>query len=390
VTEDRLKLAVLLDMSRHQPLGRIGRWAKKLEDTGVVDDVLITDQLTSWWPLDMWDPKYTPNADRRPDVDSFADSFILGALSIQAAPDLGVHVSTDSVRRGPAELVQTMLTLGNLAGGRTPVVQMGAGERKQARPFGWNRSQGVKRYEDHLRFVDAFRRSEGPIDLEGNFWSFKQAWMGGAKEPGFQIWGLGGGPRLIDITTSYADGFATAIPSVWPNAEVAADSIKNMKQQLESKGRDPESFEFGVWANLILHDEGDDDHVEAAFASHLLRWHVATQGRMNQNDWDAEGIEPVMPRDWHYAMKLEPVRWTAAEAVEVTSRVSDEMIRKGMIVGTPEEVAARLQGYVDAGVTWINVTDLSAALMTVKNPLGRTIEVCQRLKGIVPASVSAS
>lgn len=387
---NRLKLAVPLDLSRHQALGRISKWAKMLEGTGVVDDVLIWDQLTSWWPLDMWDPKYTQRAEGRPDVDSFPDAFIMAALSIQAAPNLGVNISTDAVRRGPAELVQTMLTLANLAGGRPPVLQLGAGERKQAKPFGWNRSEGVKRYEDHLRFKDAFHRSEGPIDLEGNYWSFDQAWMGGAKEPGFKAWGLGGGPRLIDITTSYADGFATAVPSVWANPEHAGDSIQTMKQDLERKGRDPDTFEFAAWANLILHDEGDDDLVEAAFGNHLLRWHVATQGRMNQNDWDAEGIEPVLPRDWHYAMKLEPVRWTAAQAVEVTSRVSDEMLRKGLIVGTPHDVAARLHAYVDAGVTWIMVTDMAAGLLKIDNPLGRTIDVCQRLKGTVPASAAAS
>jgi phthiodiolone/phenolphthiodiolone dimycocerosates ketoreductase len=390
MTKRTVRTAVPLDLSRHQPLGRIGKWSQLLEATGVIDDVLIWDQLTSWWPLDMWDPKYTPRAAGRPDVDSFADAFIMAALSIQAAPNIGVHISSDAVRRGPAELVQTMLTLANLAGGQPPVLQLGAGERKQCKPFGWNRSQGVKRYEDHLRFAEAFWQSDGPIDMEGNYWSFEQAWIGGAKEPRSKVWGLGGGPRLIDITTSYADGFATSAPGVWANPERAAEEIQKMKQELERKGRDPESFDFGAWALLILHDEGDDDIVEAAFANQLLRWQVATQGRLNQNDWDAEGIEPVMPRDWHYAMKLEPVRWTAAEAKEITARVSDEMIRKSAIVGTPTQVAARLQEYVDAGVTWMMLTDLPAGFLKLDEPLRRTIEVAQSLKGVVPTAPRTS
>jgi phthiodiolone/phenolphthiodiolone dimycocerosates ketoreductase len=388
-----VETAIVVDANRHAPLSTFVDRIKALEASGVVDYAHIWDQLTSWWPREMWTPANTPLAAALPDIDSFPDSFALGALGAYETPDLGMCISSDAIRRGPAELMQTMLTISNLAGRRTPILQIGAGELKQCKPFGWKRSQGLSSLEDQFRYIEAFWQTDGPIDLQGNRWSFDQAWIGGAKGRRPRVWGLGGGPKMLDLTTSYADGFATIAPSVWTSPDHAGEEISKIRGTLDAKGRDPGAFDFGIWPLLILHDEGRDDMIEAALDNPLIRWLAAVFGRINQSDWDKEGIEPPMPRDWHYAMKLLPIRWTAEQVAEVTADIPRETIEKCFFIGTPEKVAAQLQAYVDAGVTWAMMADVLPFVVDIDQAMDagrRAVEVCAILKGRQPSSLAAA
>ena len=379
----RIETAVVVDASRHTPLSMFVDRVKAIEATGVVDYVHLWDQLTSWWPREMWNSAATPLADVLPDIDSFPDQFALGALGAYATPDLGVCISSDAIRRGPAELMQTMLTISNLAGRRAPILQIGAGELKQCKPFGWKRSQGLASLEDQFRYIEAFWNTDGPVDLEGNRWSFDHAWIGGAKGRRPRVWGLGGGPKILDLATTYADGFATIAPSVWTTADHAGEEITKVRRMVASKGRDPDAFDFGLWPLVILHDEGREDMVETVLNNPLIRWVAAIFGRINQSDWDKDGIDPLMPRDWHYAMKLLPIRWTAAEVADVTKDIPRATLEKCFFIGTPQKVAADLQSYADAGVTWTMICDMMPFVLDVDqagDAVRRAIEVCAILK----------
>lgn len=380
----RVETAITLDVSRHLPLQSFVPAARALAATGVVDQVHLWDQLTSWWPREMWNTENTPLAAMVPDIDSFPDVLAMAAVGAATAPGIGMSISTDAIRRGPAELMQTMLTISNLAEGPAPILQLGAGELKQMKPFGWKRSQGLKRFEDHLRYIEAFWGSEDPvITLEGNHWNFDHAWIGGARATRPRVWGLGGGPKLLDLTTTYADGFCTIAPSVWTSPEHAAQEIGTLKQTLEGKGRDPDKFDFAIWPLLVLHDEGDDVTLESVLANPLIRWLVAVFGRVNQADWHKEGMTPPLPDDWHYAMKLLPIRWSAEEVAEVVKDIPREMIEKSFLIGTPEQVGERLRAYVEAGVTWVMALDMMPFVVQPEElpaVMARSIKVCEILK----------
>ena len=117
--------ASVVDASRHAPLSTFVDRIEELEASAVVDYAHRWDELTSWWPREMWKSYITPLANVLPDIDSCPDQFALGALGAYATPDLGMCISSDAIRRRPAELMQTMLTISNLAGTRTPVLQLG-------------------------------------------------------------------------------------------------------------------------------------------------------------------------------------------------------------------------------------------------------------------------
>ena len=106
-------------------------------------------------------------------------------------------------------------------------------------------------------------------------------------------------------------------------------------------------------------------------------------GRINQADWLKEGIEPPMPADWSYALKLLPVNIDLAEATKMLSNVRREHSLGSWVYGTPKEVAAKLQGYVDAGVSWVLPLDFLPMVLPPEDAatsINRSIEVCRILK----------
>ena len=308
----------------------------------------------------------------------------MAAYGVAQAPGLGLSISMDAIRRGPAELTQTMLSMANVTQGKA-IYQLGGGEIKQCKPFGWKRSEGLTRLEDFYRVFHAFWNSDKPIDFDGHHTKFDQAWLGVAKHCKPRIWGLGGGPKIIDLATTYADGFASSIPVVWTSPEHTTEQIKIMKQQLESKGRDPEKFDFAVWGAVLCHE--DEDLIQRAMLNPLIAWTTLIMGRIVQSDWLKEGIEPPMPADWHYALKLLPVKIGLDEAMQMLKSVTPQHSERTWITGTPKQVADKIQAYIEAGVSWVLPLDFMPMVIDpadASTAINRSIEVCRILKANNP------
>jgi phthiodiolone/phenolphthiodiolone dimycocerosates ketoreductase len=116
---------------------------------------------------------------------------------------------------------------------------------------------------------------------------------------------------------------------------------------------------------------------------------TAVFGRLHHGDWKAEGVDLVFPDDWHYALKMLPHQMSRAEVDEVVAGVTPKMIEKSWLIGTPEEVAAQLRPWVEAGADYIAPSDLAPAVMEPEEQpevFQTMIELCAQLKGAsVPA-----
>lgn len=211
-----LTTSIPLISDRFTPPSAFSAYAKAAAASGVVDELLVWDQMTNFWPRQLWTPEHSPMAAVLPDIDSYADAFAMSAYVLATEPRLGVAVSTDAIRRGPAEMFQTLLTLQGMTE-RHATFMIGAGEAKQVTPFGWRRAEGLARLEDQFKTFHALWNASGPVDHTGNFWHLEQAWMGSARGERPHIWALGGGPKLLDLGTTYADGMAIIAPSVCPS-----------------------------------------------------------------------------------------------------------------------------------------------------------------------------
>jgi phthiodiolone/phenolphthiodiolone dimycocerosates ketoreductase len=309
----------------------------------------------------------------------------MAAYALAAAPGAGIAVSTDAIRRGPAELNQQMWTLASMAEGKA-IFQIGAGEAKQTYPAGWKRSEGLARLEDQLKLARAFWESSEPVEFEGNHWKMRRAWLGKARVARPEVWALGGGPKLLDLATSYADGFAAIAPNVFDTPERFAEMVGSLKQDLERKGRDPEDFGFGLWFMNAIHD--DREVIERAFDGPIMKWMAATFGRLDQADWRRAGLEPVYPEGWHYSVKLRPVEVTPEESADVVSRTTRAHCEAAFSHGTPSEVAAEVASYVEAGCNYVAICDLMPLVLEpedAQRAIARSIEAC----GVVKQGVAA-
>jgi phthiodiolone/phenolphthiodiolone dimycocerosates ketoreductase len=373
--------AIPVVIDRNFPIEVFAQTVQAIADSGVVDGIQLWDQMTGWNPRCLWTPDRTPLAEVVPDLDSFADWFPMVAYAAAIAPELNSVISLDTIRRNPAELVQSMMTLSNITKGRT-TFHVGAGEMKQILPFGHNRKEKLGRHEDFYKIFDAFRgNNTTPIDFEGKYTTLDHAWLGVARNHTPKIYGLGGGPKIIDLATSYADGFSTMGVMVWSDPERTAEEINKFNEKLVAKGRDPETFGFAAYFPCLLHE--DDAVIDRALDHDFSRWHTTIWGRINQGDWEREGLPAPMGKNWHYANDLLPVRVDEPQAMEMIGRATREHVEKSYLYGSPEKVARDLQAFVDAGVTWVGILDVMPAMLTAEEgpeALGRSIKVCGHLK----------
>jgi phthiodiolone/phenolphthiodiolone dimycocerosates ketoreductase len=339
----------------------------------------MSDQLTNFIPPSLWTPEITPMACLIPDPDSLSDPFVMASYAVASAPELGVSILTDSIRHGPAQLIHMMMTLANVTEGKA-LFQVGAGEVKNINPFGWKRSEGLSRMEDLYKIFQAIWDSDGPIDYEGSHLTLKRAFLGDAKLHNHELMGPGGGPKLLDLATTYGDGFSAAAPCMWATPEEWAEHITRVRLTLEQKGRDPDAYRFGILCRLLLHE--DPGTLEQAMENPLLRWIAAIFGRINPLDWRKAGLEPAVPEGWTYYLKMRPYD-TPSEFVEVLRKAGHEHTAAGFTRGSPEQVGARLREYVDAGVNWVGPVDYMPLILEPQDAalsLARTLEVCRELK----------
>jgi phthiodiolone/phenolphthiodiolone dimycocerosates ketoreductase len=381
------EVAAIVWGDRNQPASLVASQAKALEQSGAVDTILFTDQLVNLIPPQLWKPEHTQMAEVLADPDSHPDPFVMSAYASAAAPTLKMAISTDCVRHGPAELMQTMLTLANVTEGKS-AFHVGAGEAKQCKPFGWKRSQGLGRLQDLFEIFHKFWTSDGPIDHDGNHIKLEKAYIGCGKPYRPEIWGLGGGPKLLDLTLTHADGMAATAPCKWPTAEHAHEEITEMKRALEDKGRDPEEFGFGIYCPVLVHD--DEEVVEAMKDNAIVRWLAGILGRIHAGDWRKEGIEPAVPDDWTYFQKMTPYDMDDAFVAGVVEKSTRAIVEGGWFWGTPEKVGRDLNSYLDAGVNWVLPCDWTPLVLdaadVAENQLRRNIQICEALKSPAAAT----
>ena len=340
----QVEIGQLVWGDRYGGPGALRQQAQALQDSGVVDYAFVTDQHGNFIPRSLWTVEHTPMAAALPDPDSMMDAVATLAYVLGAAPDLGVILSTDSIRRGPVELASLALTLAELTAGRAQL-WVGSGEVKNIRPLGYKR-QGLGKLEDCL---GAFRRlwdDRTPLDYEGNHWTLRGATVGGQRNHRPQLWGMGEGPRLLDVATSHGDGIASAVPLKFQTAEQCEQRLSIAREMVERKGGDPLAFDAGMWVLTLVHP--DEDVIDRALENPIVKWMTALMGRVGADNWHAAGLESPVPDGWVYYADYVTTQASESFVEETLSRVTRAHVERSWIWGTPAQVADKLQPFVES------------------------------------------
>ena len=357
-----------------------GQLAKAIEATGQVDQIVLWDELTGWWPQALWEPSVTPLARHIPDLDSFPDAFTTCAFALSAVEKIGFSICTDASRRDPPELAQMMLALATATEGKG-TLYLGAGEVRHIAPFGRDRKMGIKRLEDALQILRLLLKERKLVNFDGRVWQLRDAWLGnGCKERRPEVVAMGGGPRLTEMAVKYADGFSSCAPSVFSNAEKYGETVCEIKKMRAANGLGDVPFHFGLQYIVFMCKSKDD--FEQYVDNPMLRWWAATGGRFKMTDWAEEGIEPAFPLDWHYAFDMRPSPMSRAEVDAIVAKVTPEMVRKSFFYGSPEDIAAEIIPFVKQGSNLNLIADLSPLMMEIDpfDNIKKLAEVCRLVK----------
>lgn len=137
-------------------------------DSGRYHSIWLPDHMVSFWPESIWTPEFTDLATVSPSPHRHLDGMaVAAAAAVLTCTTLIVTTVVDTVRRHPAMLAQSALTLDHLSKGRF-VLGLGSGELENTVPYGFDFEKPVARFEEAIRVIRMLWESDGPVDFEAD------------------------------------------------------------------------------------------------------------------------------------------------------------------------------------------------------------------------------
>jgi phthiodiolone/phenolphthiodiolone dimycocerosates ketoreductase len=307
--------------------------------------------MVSFWPESIWTPEFTDLATTSPSPHRHLDALAVAAAVAVQTKNVPIATSVvDTVRRHPAMLAQTALTVDHLAKGRF-ILGVGSGETENTVPYGFDFTKPVGRFEEALKVIKLLWQSDGPIDFEGQFYHLHHARMDTEPFEGRfpRIWVGCVGPRMLEITGRYADGWWPA--GAWTPEEYAS-KLQIIRDSAERAGRDPMAIvPANIQTCLIAYD--DAELAEILDAPLIKAWVMQPSAQALREF----GFEHPLGESWRGYQDINPAVLPRERILDMLKKTNVEAIRKIIPCGTPQEVARRLKGFVDAGMRVVKVMD---------------------------------
>ncbi|MDQ1395639.1 MAG: phthiodiolone/phenolphthiodiolone dimycocerosates ketoreductase [Acidimicrobiaceae bacterium] len=317
-------LTVGVRMAQSPPTGAVRDAARRFIDIGA-RGLWWADHLRGFHP-----PAMVGAAEEPWRAHAYADPFLcMAALAdLPGSPLLGVAV-TDAIRRMPATLVQTVMTIDHLAPGRG-VLGLGAGEAVNHRPFGWDVESPAERFASASREMRRLLDDPGPY-ADGSV-------MGLRPPPGSagpQLWLAAHGGQGLELVGEVADGWLPTQLTVeaW-HAGAAA-----LRAAAASHGRPDGAIVLGLSINVLLADDHERAHEELDHPANRVLALLAPP-----STFERHGARHPLGRSTMFRQFLDDDRVTAAAEAVPPAVVHDLLPH-----GTPEEVADRLVEYQGLG-----------------------------------------
>ncbi|MCU1639914.1 MAG: class flavin-dependent oxidoreductase [Nocardia sp.] len=340
------------------------RFVVRMARLGRLDSVLAPDHLIGVFPRSVWDSDFTAQAKaiNSPD-EQFDYAPLLAHLAAGAGRvQLGVGV-TDPHRRHPVLLAQTFLTLAHMTK-VPPILGIGSGERENLDPYGFTWNRPVDRLEEALQVLRAALTATEPIEFSGRYYKIDRAPMDltapADRMP--QIWIGAHGPRMLELTGRYADGW-------YPWESMSPDEYQRrlglVRTSAREAGRDPEAIVPALMLSIVT------ARTQSGIRRLLRNPSVRYLGLMAPAAvWTRCGAKHPFGEDFRGLIDLMPHQLTRAEVLEAIEEVPDEVLYEWLVIGTPAEVLARVRALADAGLRHAIVFPSSALVSNADAAFG--------------------
>jgi phthiodiolone/phenolphthiodiolone dimycocerosates ketoreductase len=319
-------------------------------DSGRYHSIWLPDHMVSFWPDSIWTPEFTDLATVSPSPHRHLDGMaVAGAAAVLTQRTPIATTVVDTVRRHPAMLAQTALTLDHLSKGRF-ILGLGSGELENTVPYGFDFARPVSRLEESIKVIKLLWHSDRPVDFHGEFYHLEHARMdtdlyGGQCPP---IWLGAAGPRMLAICGREADGW-------WPagsfTPEDYAAKLKVILDAGDAAGRDMTHFTPAITQISLIGDAGEiDEMLQTPMVKSIILMLTA-------QDLRQFGYDHPMGPGWRGIMDFDPVKLSRDKIIAFCDAVDTQAIRDIFPVGTPAEVAAKFKGLAEAGMRVFKVMD---------------------------------
>ncbi len=333
------------------PADRAIDLAKRNESDGF-DAIWWPDHLMGWHPDSVWTEDMTPLAAYQPNPHQYFDPLaMMGIVGSQLEKARVGVVVTDLIRRQPAVLAQTMLTLDHATKGRA-ILGLGSGERLNITPYGMSFDRPVGRLSEGIDIIRMLWGAEGPISYEGQYHRLENAVLGlqpfGDSPP--EIWTAAHGPRMLRLTGTKADGW---LPTKHTTAEYGA-MLETIHTSAAEAGRDIERFTPGMLGYVLVGP--DEATVERLKNQPLVRMLCVL---LSSEIYRRFGLEPPLATDsgWHGFIPTEVPREESERIIEALPPL---VVDYYAFCGTPEKIADEISSFRDVGLRHLVMWNITA------------------------------
>lgn len=321
-------------------------------DSGRYHSIWLPDHMVSFWPDAIWTPEFTDLATASPSPHRHLDALAVAAAAAVLTKNVPIVTSVvDTVRRHPSLLAQSALTIDHLSGGRF-ILGLGSGETENTVPYGFDFSKPVGRFEESLRVIRLLWESEGPVDFTGQFYHLHHARLDTEPFNGRypKIWIGASGPRMLEITGRFADGW-------WPagaySPEEYADKLQTVRKSAERAGRDPMAIVPAFIQTCLI---GDDAELAKILDAPLVK---ALIMQISAEILAARGFKHPLGENWRGYQDIDPRVLNRERIVAMLDKVEPEMLLAVTPHGTPQQVARIVKDFCDAGLRVPKILDYS-------------------------------
>jgi phthiodiolone/phenolphthiodiolone dimycocerosates ketoreductase len=321
-------------------------------DDGRYHSLWLPDHLVSFWPDSIWTPEFTDLAEISPSPHRYVDTLSLaGAVATRTTRTRLATSVLDTVRRHPVMLAQSALTLSHLSGGRF-IMGLGAGERENLAPYGFDHHGKVSRFAEALRLIRLLWGTAGPIDFAGQYYTLERARLDTdlhhtGPPP---IWIGANGPRMLRLVGEFGDGW-------WPTGsagpETYASQLARIREAAEQAGRDPEAI---TPAKMVVCLIGEPDELSEIMRRPLVKSLVL---QLTADALAATGHRHPMGERWRGIQDIDPRVLTRARLLDLFEEVDPVAILSVVPHGTPGQVANQIAAFGEAGAQVVSVLDYS-------------------------------
>jgi phthiodiolone/phenolphthiodiolone dimycocerosates ketoreductase len=319
---------------------------KRIEEIGY-DSIWFADHLMGWTPDSIWTPDLIKAAQFQDSPHIFHEAYSVMAVAGWNTTKIKLGTSvTETFRRHPAVLAQTLLTQDHISKGRV-ILGIGTGEGENVIPYGIKWSKPVARLEESIKIIKLLWESNKKVNYEGEFWKLKNAvlTLKPYKKDVFPpIWLAAHGPKMLDLAGRLADGWLPA----YSDPEAYKYRLNQIKNAAKKAGRDPEAITPALFSYLVIDEDHNvcDDLIQSPFSKNQLL-------TMPPSMFKKYGAIHPFGENFYGLLEFIPTEYDRETILEAIDKIPQKMCDDNVLHGTTDEVIGKIEEYANAGLKHI-------------------------------------